>query len=317
MGVQTMLNQRARLAAATATTNDQQSSYNAQVVRTRRIICDWNFRYEKCVYDDLTLWAAISNKLPTMNRTFIALALTFVAASIPQVATADIVLDNFQSFAKVTGEMGPFVLGNSTYPNPGTQTQMGLSPNVFGGTRTITSTVTSGSQYEQASILSNAGALSYSTDAGVFGTFSLAYTNIGSLDLSLASFDFGITSNDNGGTFVLTLSDGTNTVSSQLVLGAGNITPQSIDIGTNNDYLSTALNLNAITSITLSFVSNASTDIKLSGLGFFLPGAVPSATPVVPEPASMLAWGSIIGLGWIASRRNRMKSRRDSKPAVA
>jgi hypothetical protein len=31
----------------------------------------------------------------------------------------------------------------------------------------------------------------------------------------------------------------------------------------------------------------------------------------------MLAWGSIIGLGWIASRRNRLMSRRGTKPAVA
>jgi len=231
-----------------------------------------------------------------MKRILSSLVAVVLLASAAPVK-ADIILDNFQNGTNKTADVG------GTNPNGDSQT--GLS-GVLGGSRDTSVFASTGVTGATAQLLISTGVLQLNTGTGVAGVFSLTYPNVAPLDLSTAiAFIFDISANDNGGTFVLDITDGTNTGSSTLLAGPlGSTTgdgvtgPQSIAIAGNPDF--SGVNLGAVTGITLNFTGDDSTDLEIGPLGFRI------TTQVIPEPASMAVWG-LLGLSvtWYARRKRR------------
>lgn len=243
-------------------------------------------------------WALRRTTLRALGMTALVV-LASMAAGPAWGAAISVTLDDFAS---------------PTVPSPLTQTtvgdavsaQAGLS-GVLGGDRTTTLSVISGPGVLATQAAIGAGDLSFGSPPGTVGRVRLDYTNVGTLDLSLAgsSLDFSIFSNDLGGLFGLRLWDAdANEASSLFNVAGGTVGDQSIDIAGNPDFA--GLDLENITAVRFAFRGNPDTDLVLTG-GLTLNNVNQQEPTVVPEPASLAMW-SLMALGGVAFTRRRRKT---------
>jgi hypothetical protein len=105
--------------------------------------------------------------------------------------------------------------------------------------------------------------------------------------------DIVLTTTSGNLTYITTFSDGANVIHS--VLLSNFVGPGSL------------ANVTGLNVIFNNSGSNVAVDFILTSIG----------TTPMPEPGTMLAWGTVIGLGWVVSRRHRIKSIGGTKPDVA
>ena len=212
----------------------------------------------------------------------------------PSIASA-LIIDSFQN-ANAISRVNPLTNGTSA-----AALEPGLSGVINTGDRQISASKLAGSVANAgrgARLTIGSGDLALSNDTGIFGSFDLNYTNIGTVDASAAYTVVKFIVNDNdasGGTFTLTLgSDGPVTNSKDFTL-PGN-TLGVISFLTNAANFPT-VNLAAITSISLSYVATGqSGDLGIEG-GLML--------ATVPEPSSLAIALTGLGLAGVYFRRRR------------
>ena len=212
----------------------------------------------------------------------------------PSIASA-IIIDSFTNAKIVTRTANlPYNVATSG------GLESGLSGVVNTGDRTASVQILTGSTTtsvnRESKLDIGGGELAFSNSTGVLGKFTIAYTNIGVVDASAtgSALFFQITENDAGGTFQLTLSDGTNTQTASQGLAAALLGTVTFQINAGNFGTITR---SAITSITLMFTAAA------VGGDLSLENGINLAT--VPEPSSLAIALTGLGLAGVYFRRRR------------
>lgn len=231
---------------------------------------------------------------------FLALGLGLLRASTSN--AAPIVIDNFDSTTSLAPDM-MFGVGITVFPgNPGPIGVVDASAGVnamFGGVRNVTLGGFSGAAGNTVSATIAGGVLNYASSNGGNSELTLVYNSAGANLSGSIGLTFDIVDFDHANmadmAVTLTITSGMDSASSTQTLTTDGMQSlswlyTSFNMGTGIG----SVDLSNITQITVYFNAQVAHDFVIDNF---------QTMETVPEPASILAWGLVIGVGVLGRRR--------------
>lgn len=238
---------------------------------------------------------------------FLALPGTANAAPLTATPPDSVVLDTFDSVGSIravlatagnpTRTFGPDPLSNSTFGSYARSGSLELTAFSGGGNPSTKLNINGGS-----------GRLAYQSDNNTDGRYTLVYSGSPLIGLT-TSVVFDFQNSGNAGdtidfTVALLDSNGKTLTGTGSVQGANSQTVLTVNLNTSDGY-----NPDLFTSLTITADASPETNFTLNSIdavgGFGGSGSGPG--PTVPEPATVAAFGALLGLGALGARLRRKR----------